>query len=547
MKTMLTLLWTISFCFLKINKTSAQVNLNDSLALVDLYNSMDGSNWINHSGWLESPVSNWYGIYVSNNRVQQIDLDLNNLKGTLPNSLGNLSELIFFEMSDNQITGSLPSSLGNLSNLIGFSLSNNSLTGMLPSSFGNLTKLTTIFLWNNQLSGSLRVLENCVNPLDFELSYNQFTGELPNLQNIESMLLLNLDHNKLSGTIPESYNNFKGYQLTLNNNSLSGSIPKSFANFDRFLIFSIENNQFLFDSLEFILTHGQHDYFTYSPQAYIKITSSSYGIYGKLSVYAGGTLSNNTYKWYKNNALYKTIVGDSTFTPDTSGQYFVRVTNSIVTGLELFSDTITVDPIIVSIQKNISVFEGNSGTTPAKFKIALNKASTSDVFVNYTTKNLNATAGSDYTATSGTLRIKAGKVSGSVSVPVIGDNIKESNERFAFVISNPVNVTLGTTDSVICIIKNDDPSFTSATSTDEIKTTSIKVYPNPVKDVLTIEGLNANTKTTISIIDQQGKIIAVNSTTNSVFTQSIKQLTAGTYFVKIESGNKIETIKFIKQ
>ena len=33
------------------------------------------------------------------------------------------------------------------------------------------------------------------------------------------------------------------------------------------------------------------------------------------------------------------------------------------------------------------------------------------------------------------------------------------------------------------------------------KATAIKLFPNPVKDILTVEGLNANNKTTISIID----------------------------------------------
>ncbi|QEC66200.1 T9SS type A sorting domain-containing protein [Panacibacter ginsenosidivorans] len=208
------------------------------------------------------------------------------------------------------------------------------------------------------------------------------------------------------------------------------------------------------------------------------------------------------------------------------------------------------EPITVSIKKNISITEGNTGTTPAPFKVILYKPATTDVFVNYKTKNLNAIAGSDYTAVSGTLRIKAGKVSGNIIVNVLGDNTKEPNERFALVLSNPVNAILGTLDSATCTIKNDDPGFAfNATSSENIsvKDSFIKLYPNPVKDLLTIEGLQANGKTIISIIDGAGKVIAVNTTTASVFTQNIKQLPAGSYFVKIESGNKTETLKFIKQ
>src|SRR4029079_4557477 len=49
-----------------INTANAQVNKQDSLALVDLYNSTDGANWNDHTNWLTSkPVLKWYGITVA--------------------------------------------------------------------------------------------------------------------------------------------------------------------------------------------------------------------------------------------------------------------------------------------------------------------------------------------------------------------------------------------------------------------------------------------------------------------------------------------------
>jgi hypothetical protein len=61
-----------------------------------------------------------------------------------------------------------------------------------------------------------------------------------------------------------------------------------------------------------------------------------------LSVSAGGTLSNNTYKWYKcegtTATLVATITGDSVFHPSESGRYYVRVKNSVIgQRLKLFS------------------------------------------------------------------------------------------------------------------------------------------------------------------------------------------------------------------
>ena len=55
----------------------------------------------------------------------------------------------------------------------------------------------------------------------------------------------------------------------------------------------------------------------------------------KLSVSAGGTLANNTYKWYKDGKLFKTKTGDSSVVANKSGTYFVEITNSVATGLTL--------------------------------------------------------------------------------------------------------------------------------------------------------------------------------------------------------------------
>ena len=60
-----------------------------------------------------------------------------------------------------------------------------------------------------------------------------------------------------------------------------------------------------------------------------------------LSVSAGGTLKNNTYKWFKvGQAGNTSIKGDSVFHPLTNGRYFTTVTNSVATQLTLKSDTI---------------------------------------------------------------------------------------------------------------------------------------------------------------------------------------------------------------
>lgn len=56
---------------------------------------------------------------------------------------------------------------------------------------------------------------------------------------------------------------------------------------------------------------------------------------GVLAVDAGGTLSNNTYNWYKDGILITTIEGDNTYMPQEEGNYHCEVSNSIVTNYEV--------------------------------------------------------------------------------------------------------------------------------------------------------------------------------------------------------------------
>ena len=79
---LVSLLLVLSLC--KKTTANAQINIQDSLALVDLYNSTDGPNWTRNDRWLsEYPVSTWYGVTVYNYRVYWLDLHKNKLKGQI--------------------------------------------------------------------------------------------------------------------------------------------------------------------------------------------------------------------------------------------------------------------------------------------------------------------------------------------------------------------------------------------------------------------------------------------------------------------------------
>ena len=81
-------------------------------ALIDLYNSTNGSQWLNQENWCSnSSLESWYGISGTSN-VVALELWENNLEGQLPNSLATLlnhAELI--DLRGNRLYGRIPQEL----------------------------------------------------------------------------------------------------------------------------------------------------------------------------------------------------------------------------------------------------------------------------------------------------------------------------------------------------------------------------------------------------------------------------------------------------
>ena len=116
-------------------------------ALVSLYNSSHGDDWVDNTDWLVTTTPcTWFGIDCSSGQVSSLDLDNNNLNGPLPTELGNLANLAILDLDGNQLSGPVPPILGNLSNLIILDLSDNQLDGPIPQNFINLT--LTVFAFS---------------------------------------------------------------------------------------------------------------------------------------------------------------------------------------------------------------------------------------------------------------------------------------------------------------------------------------------------------------------------------------------------------------
>ncbi len=282
--------------------------LTDSLALVALYNSTNGPTWTNT--WnLSTPVCSWTGVTLDNNGfVNVLNLNANNLGGTLPNEVGDFSRLESIRVDNNNIGGSIPNSIGNLSLLEIAFLDNNNFTGSIPETMGNLSNLITVFL----------------------------------------------DNNELSGTLPATFNNLTGLtELHINSNNidslpdLSGMTALQIQN----KRFRIKDNELTFDDI--IVQGPSAVNMHYDPQDSVFTemnvtiaTGTSYTI--DLGFDSG--VSTNIYQWYKDGLPFGAPLTTNKLTFDPvvfahAGEYRCQVTNTDFTQLTLHTRPVTINVI----------------------------------------------------------------------------------------------------------------------------------------------------------------------------------------------------------
>ncbi len=222
----------------------------DKAALQALYNSTNGNNWTNNSGWdfTTDPSSSWYGVTVADGRVTRLQLGNNNLNGSLPSELGNLTELTHLYLNDNgYLNGSIPAELGDLSKLTDLSLGNNNFSGPIPSELGDLSKLERLYLRENALSGSIpSELGSLFDLEEMELHNNNLSGSIPSeLGNLTNLTILQLSGNSLTGSIPRELGEMSQMEsLAVAGNNLSGVLPSELGGMTNVVVLLLENNDF---------------------------------------------------------------------------------------------------------------------------------------------------------------------------------------------------------------------------------------------------------------------------------------------------------------
>ncbi|PKI37226.1 hypothetical protein CRG98_042378 [Punica granatum] len=203
--------------------------------------------------------------------LDYIDLSGNSIEGPIPESLLQLSSLRLLSLGSNKLTGRIPESIGQLSNLVDLDLSNNLLKGVVAElHLANLTSLINLDISSNELAVKINPkmiapfqlnsidMSNCKvgpqfptwlraqrNIFELGLSNASISGIIPDwFYNISfNIVSLILSSNELSGEI--SLCNMKSLeQLDLSNNKLSGSVPECWKRLRQLRAINLGNTQF---------------------------------------------------------------------------------------------------------------------------------------------------------------------------------------------------------------------------------------------------------------------------------------------------------------
>jgi Leucine-rich repeat (LRR) protein len=536
MRKLLLILLLISF------KSFGQTLEADRLALVAFYQATGGNNWHDNTGWVvpgssgDNPCG-WYGVTCEGGRVTKLIVEENDIIAPIPAAVGSLSALKHLDLSGPggefpYFYGDLPVELGNLSNLEYLDLSGNQLSGVNVSVINSLTNLKHLSLTPYQNWAGLSSLASLVNleylslavedtPMQTEgvvgnipayignftklktliMRHGGVTGTiLSSLGNLPDLEVLDLSENQLTGAIPASFNNLtKLTKLDLSHNNLTGPIP-NILGISAAADVKINDNAFNFSGMEANISRLD----AYGNQKKFKLEveiALGGGEAGSLyAIHAGGSTSNNTYKWYKNGTLFSTTNGLNYIVVPT-GVFRVEVTNSVVPGLTLVSG----DEAIVAMPVTLVSFEGKSENNQTK----LTWKTTSET----NNKGFEVERSADARTFE-----KIGFVDGS------GDT--REDQFYHFTDLNPFAISYYRLKQLDYDGKFEYSKVIAVKSDAAI----VKVYPNPAQDHLTISGISQ--KQPFSIVDGNGRIVIKGLVTDKQQID-ITNLGVGRYVVRV--------------
>ena len=228
--------------------------------LAVLYHSTGGGRWRNNArrSWFQSlSVCQWSSHFTCNvsgdidsislgednlqgtipielgqlTSMTRLDLPYNALTGPIPSELGQLTAMTWLELYSNVLTGPIPSELGRLRAMTELNLGQTNLTGPIPSELGQLTAIRSLVLAGNALTGPIpSKLGQLTAMKELWLYGNAFTGPVPSeLGHLTAMKELWLYDNAFTGTVPNELTKLTNLDIIhLHSNDLTGTVPSTF-------------------------------------------------------------------------------------------------------------------------------------------------------------------------------------------------------------------------------------------------------------------------------------------------------------------------------
>lgn len=193
----------------------------------------------------------------------------------------------------------------------------------------------------------------------------------------------------------------------------------------------------------------------------------------------------------------------------------------------------------------------------ARITVKLSKASNQTIRVNFTTMDGTAnsrktkTAEKDYTATSGTLSIRPGLISATISVPVSVDNISELEEYFTMELGKASGATIVDGSSKVTI-KDGFPPLNSikARKAQTLEAPlSVQVLSNPSTSAFTLVlSSGSDAPVQLRVADITGRLVESRGQLRANGSLSIgSAYGAGIYYVQLVQNGKAVSLKLVKQ
>ena len=215
---------------------TATAQMQQRAVLIGFYDALGGGGWTRSDGWLNETLSEcaWFGITCNGTAVTDIRLNGNNLVGTIPPVIANLSTLEALRLNDNGgLIGPVPAFLSRLSRLKRLDLEGNSHTGKLPDEIGDMITLEDLRLYGNDLHGPVAPIWRLRNMRDLRIYNNRLTGTIsPEIANWTNLDLMSCFNNALSGTIPPEIGSLLTARrlVSFGSNQINGTIPPEIGN-----------------------------------------------------------------------------------------------------------------------------------------------------------------------------------------------------------------------------------------------------------------------------------------------------------------------------